>query len=124
MNLCDFLKSINSTKKNLMDQDPECEKFYIPYVVNKSFSYFSECLFHANFMNKFHELPKKMQYDYFFYTLKKKNRFSKWVKEEHDSQDITDIMEYYGYSRSKAKEVLGLFTQEEMKYIREQLGRF
>ena len=75
-------------------------------------------------MNKFHELPKKMQYDYFFYTLKKKNRFSKWVKEEHDSQDITDIMEYYGYSRSKAKEVLGLFTQEEMKYIREQLGRF
>ena len=64
MNLGDFLKSINSTKKNLMDQDPECEKFYIPYVVNKSFSYFSECLFHANFMNKFHELPKKMQLNY------------------------------------------------------------
>lgn len=124
MTLGDFLKSINSTKKNLMDQDPECEKFYIPYVVNKSFSYFSECLFHANFMNKFHELPKKMQYDYYFYTFKKKNRFSKWVKEENDSQDITDIMEYYGYSRSKAKEVLGLFTQDEMKYIREQLGRF
>jgi len=86
MNLGDFLKSINSTKKNLMDNDPNSEKFYVPFVVNKSLSYFSECLFHVNFMNKFHDLPKKMQYDYYFYTIKKKNRFAKWVKEEVESQ--------------------------------------
>ena len=124
MNLGDFLKSINSTKKNLMDNDPNSEKFYVPFVVNKSLSYFSECLFHVNFMNKFHELPKKMQYDYYFYTLKKKNRFAKWVKEEEDSQDLKDIMEYYNYSKNKAKDVLPLLKQEDLVYIREQLGKF
>ncbi len=107
-----------------MDTDPEIEKFYNPYVVNKSFSYFSECLFHVNFMNKFHELPKKMQYDYYFYTFKKKNRFSKWVKEDVDSDDLKNIMEYYGYSKEKAKEVLPLFKENNLKYIREQLGKF
>jgi len=124
MNLGDFLKSINSTKKNLMDNDPNSEKFYVPFVVNKSLSYFSECLFHVNFMNKFHDLPKKMQYDYYFYTIKKKNRFAKWVKEEVESQDLKDVMEYYNYSKNKAKDVLPLLKQEDLVFIREQLGKF
>jgi len=124
MNLGDFLKSINSTKKNLMDNDPNSEKFYGPFVVNKSLSYFSECLFHVNFMNKFHDLPKKMQYDYYFYTIKKKNRFAKWVKEEVESQDLKDVMEYYNYSKNKAKDVLPLLKQEDLVFIREQLGKF
>jgi hypothetical protein len=122
MNLSDFFTSINQSKQNLMAQDPSSERVYVPFVINKSFSYFMDSLFQANYMNKFHNLPKKMQYDYYLYGLSKNKRFSKWIKPE-ESDNLSIIKEYYGYSDKKAREVLPILSENQIKILKNKLNK-
>ena len=51
MNPFEFLNAINYTKKDLM-VDPENEKHYNSFVINRSLSYFPDTVAIANEMNK------------------------------------------------------------------------
>ena len=75
MDLKDWLNSINQTKKNLLDEDPTLEKEYPPYIVNRCFSGHLDCIMFANEMNFHNNIPKKMQYDFYLNSLRKKKRF-------------------------------------------------
>ena len=55
MNPFEFLNAINYTKKDLM-VDPENEKHYNSFVINRSLSYFPDTVAIANEMNKYHHL--------------------------------------------------------------------
>ena len=120
MNLSDFLTSINSSKENLIEKEPLCEKEYIPFVVNKCLSYFPDTIFYANQINVRPGLDKKMQYDYLRLSVSKRKRFSKWFKEEKND-NIKLIQEYYGYSYRRAKEVLECLTDDNIKTIKDSL---
>ena len=120
MNLSDFLTSINSSKENLVEKEPLCEKEYIPFVVNKCLSYFPDTIFYANQINIRSGLDKKMQYDYLRLSVSKRKRFSKWFKEEKND-NIKLIQEYYGYSYRRAKEVLECLTDDNIKTIKDSL---
>lgn len=120
MNLSDFLTSINSSKENLIEKEPLCEKEYIPFVVNKCLSYFPDTIFYANQINVRPGLDKKMQYDYLRLSVSKRKRFSKWFKEEKND-NIKLIQEYYGYSYRRAKEVLDCLTDDNIKTIKDSL---
>lgn len=121
MELSDFFTSINSSKKNLILQDSGYEKVYIPYVINKSMSYFIDSLFYANQMNQYPQSPKRMQYEYYLHKLSKKPRFSKWHKDTNNLDNIKIIQQFYGYSVKKAKEVVKILTQEQINKLQEQL---
>ena len=61
----DYVNSINFTKKNLMKNtanDELAEKDYVPFLTNKSLSYFTDTLLYANEMNRYHFLDKRLQY--------------------------------------------------------------
>jgi hypothetical protein len=120
VNLSDFLTSINSSKENLVEKDPICEKEYIPFVVNKCLSYFPDTIFYANQINIRPGLDKKMQYDYLRLSVSKRKRFSKWFKEEKND-NIKLIQEYYGYSYRRAKEVLECLTDDNIRTIKDSL---
>ena len=120
MNLSDFLTSINSSKENLIEKEPLCEKEYIPFVVNKCLSYFPDTIFYANQINIQSGLDKKMQYDYLRLSVSKRKRFSKWFKEEKND-NIKLIQEYYGYSYRRAKEVLECLTDDNIRTIKDSL---
>lgn len=120
MNLSDFLTSINSSKENLVEKEPLCEKEYIPFVVNKCLSYFPDTIFYANQINIWPGLDKKMQYDYLRLSVSKRKRFSKWFKEEKND-NIKLIQEYYGYSYRRAKEVLECLTDDNIRTIKDSL---
>lgn len=120
MNLSDFLTSINSSKENLIEKEPLCEKEYIPFVVNKCLSYFPDTIFYANQINVRPGLDKKMQYDYLRLSVSKRKRFSKWFKEEKND-NIKLIQEYYGYSYRRAKEVLECLTDDNIRTIKDSL---
>ena len=51
----EFLNAINFTKKNVMS-DPENEKYYNSFIINRSLSYFPDTVAIANEMNKYHHL--------------------------------------------------------------------
>jgi hypothetical protein len=121
MDLTDFFNSINKTKKNIVSGDEKAEKFYIPFVVNKSLSYHKDAIFHSNFMNERSYLDKRMQYEYFLHALPKANRYGKWHKDEDGR--IEPIMEFYGYSKTRAKEVLKILSDSQIEAIKEALNK-
>ena len=118
MKLTDYLNAINYSKESLMNtEDEQIEKQYAPYVVNRCLSYFIDTILHANQMNQFAQTDKKMQFDYLQSAIRKRKRFSKWTKNEM-GDEFTIVKEYYGYSNSKAKEIMSLLTSKDIEEMR------
>ena len=121
MELKDWLKSINETKINLVDEDSRIESKYPSYIVNRCMSGQIDSLMYANEMNINNHLDNKLQYDFLLYTLRKKKRFSPWMrKEELSNLDI--IKKYYGYSDDKARQVLPLISEDQIQIITRRLN--
>lgn len=119
MNPFEFLISINSTKKDLLE-DPDNEKEYNSFMVNRGLSYFYDTVLLANEMNLNHQLDSKMQYDFLMKAVRQRKRFSKWEK-KNKMPFVELIKEKYGYSTSKAESVVDLFTDEQLKSIEKEL---
>ncbi len=117
MKLTDWLNSINYNKNDIIGSNPLSEREYVPFVINRSLSYFPDTLFHANEMNLNHFLSKKMQYDYLRTAVRKRKRFSKWDKKA-ESDDVDFVKTYFGYSTKKAMEVLTVLSKEQLKQLR------
>lgn len=115
--LKDWLNSINQNKKNIMDEDPSSINEYAPYIINRCLSGHIDCLLYANEMNKFSSLDKKLQYDFFINIIRKKKRFSPWLKQEK-IKDLEVVKSYYGYSNEKAKQALNILTKEQLDFIK------
>jgi len=115
----DFINSISQNKKDLM-QDPQSEKEYNAYIVNRGLSYFTDTILYANEMNLNHHLDSKLQYHYLINIVRPRKRFSKWAKKKEDS-DLTLVMQCFGYSIDKAKSALTLLSSEQLKVMREKI---
>ena len=120
--LSEFLNSINQTKENLLSKDPRLEKEFVPFVINKCFSYFPDTIFYANRMNQVAFLDKKMQYDYYLHSISKRKRFSKWVKAE-ENKDLEIVKEVFGYSDQRAKEVIDLLPMDKLRDLVQKGGQ-
>jgi len=117
----EFLKTINDTKVNLIQQDPQNEKSYNGFVINRSLSYFPDTVFLSNEMNRFHHLGSKLQYDFLINIVRKRKRFSKWDKPDQRA-DMECIKKYYGYSESKARQVIELLTESQLIAINKKVS--
>ena len=114
----DFLNSINFSKKNLIEEK-EDEKQYVPFIVNRGLGYFQDTVMLANEMNYNCHLDNKMQYDFLRNTIRKRKRFSKWLKED-ESEKLDIISKAYGYSRSNAKDVAHLFDNRQIEILKKK----
>ena len=117
--LKDWLNSINFTKENLIE-DPSAIKDYAPYVINRCLSGNLDSIMYANEMNKYSFLQKDMQYSFYLNSLRKKKRFSPWLRKEKVT-DLEIIKQYYGYSNEKASNALKILTPEQIKFIKQRL---
>lgn len=119
--LKDYLNSINFTKENLMGSDDTMwEKKYPAFIINKCLSGFVDTVMFANEMNMTHFLPSKLQYDFYLNSIRKKKRFSPWLRKEK-IQNLDAIKSYYGYSNDKAMQALKILTKEQIDYIKKRL---
>jgi len=121
MNPFEYVNAINDTKKDLM-VDEVTEKAYIPFMINRSLSYFSDTVLAANEMNRNHHLDKKLQFSFLINIVRKRKRFSKWDKPELVN-DVEVVKEYYGYSNEKARQVLPLLTSDQILNLREKVTK-
>ena len=117
MELKDWLNSINFNKNNLIEEDPETISSYPPYIVNRCLSGHLDTVLFANEMNKYSNLDKDMQYSFFLYTLRKRKRFSPWLKKEQ-IDDLDLVKKHYGYSNEKARIAVNLLTKTQIEHIR------
>jgi hypothetical protein len=121
MNPFEYLNSINYSKENIMVDDI-AEKAYNPFMTNRSLSYFQDTVFFANEMNRYHHLDKKLQFSFLINIIRKRKRFSKWIKPELDS-DVDVVKEYYGYSNEKARQALTLLSPSQIEELRKKVSK-
>ena len=119
----DYVNSINFTKKNLMKNtanDELAEKDYVPFLTIISLSYFTDTLLYANEMNRYHFLDKRLQYEFYLNSIRKKKRFAKWAKAE-DNNDVMMVQEYYKFSPQKAKAALRVLSPKQLDIIKHKM---
>ena len=117
----EFINSINYTKQNLVVDDWS-EKQYQPYIVNKGLSFSHDTVIQANEMNSRPHLDKILQYNFLINIVRSRKRFNKWIRPEK-IEALEIVKEYYGYSNEKAKQVLSILTQEQLKQLEQKLYR-
>lgn len=116
MELKDWLNSINYNKEDLSGEI----KSYPPYIVNRCLSGHIDCIMFANEMNMNHQLDKDMQYQFYLNSLRKRKRFSPWIKKDK-VQDLDIVKQYYGYSNEKASQALRILSKQQLEFIKQRL---
>ena len=118
--LKDWLNSINFNKEDLTEDDEHIIKSYPPFIINKCLSGHIDTVLFANEMNRYHFLDKDMQYKFYLNTLRKRKRFSPWIRKDKVS-DLDIVKSYYGYSNEKARQVLRILSTEQINYMKQRL---
>ena len=116
MELKDWLNSINFTKEDLSEDI----KSYPSYIINRCLSGHIDCVMFANEMNMNHHLDKDLQYSFYLNSLRKRKRFSPWLRKEK-VEDLELVKQYYSYSNEKASQALKVLNKEQLKFIKKRL---
>ena len=103
-----------------MDEDPDLESEYPPYIINRCLSGFLDTIMYSNEMNMVSTLDKKLQYDFFLNSIRAKKRFSPWLRKD-DIKNLDVVKSYYGYSNEKARQVLGILNKKQIDIIKSRL---
>ena len=120
--LSEILASVNNTKEHLYLDDPDRVKSYPPYIVNRCLSGHIDAILFVNELNKHPLLDKRLQYDFLLNSLRKRKRFTPWLKKEQ-IEDLDLIKTHYGYSNEKAKIAVALLTKTQIENIRNKHDR-
>lgn len=122
-----FVNEINTSKLDIMrDQNGEhsdlLEKVYSAWLVNRSLSYFNDSIIHANEMNKNHHLDSRLQFDYLRTAVRRRKRYSKWIK-NNESESIEIIKTAYQYSNEKARMVLDILSDDQLNLLKQKISK-
>jgi hypothetical protein len=71
-------------------------------------------------MNRYNFLDKDMQYSFYLNSLRKKKRFSPWLRKDK-VKDLECVKQYYAYSNEKASQALKILNKEQLNFIKQRL---
>ena len=97
---------------------PDSLDGYSSFLTNLGFSQRQDTVLYANEMNKYSDLPEQAQFDFFYYSLPKKNYFSKWAKKVK-TEDTEMVMEYFKVSYKVAKQYEKILKEKQLKQIKD-----
>lgn len=119
----DFINAICDNKNKDLIKEPQAEKDYKAFIINRGLAYFPDTVLQANEMNLHHAIPKDWQFSYLLNTITKKKRFSKWAEKASKTDDLEMVMQYYDYSKRKAMVALELLTEEQLNMIKRKMDK-
>lgn len=117
----DIVNSINN--KTSLEWDDVTEKTYSPFIINRGLSFNMQTIMFAAAMNKYPQLSKKMQYDFFFNGVPKGKRFDKWQKKTELGDDVKALQEFFNINIQRAEEALKLLSNEQLDMIKEKMKK-
>lgn len=120
VNPFDFVRSINESKVDLIHDGSHYEEDYVSFIVNRNFSLFIDTLFDANEMNQKPHLPGKLQYDYLRHSIKKRKRFSPWLKNKKN-EDAFALSQLFSIPFKRMVEILGILNNEQVMKLKSLL---
>ena len=103
-------------------EDPDAKKDYAPYIINRCLSGNLDCIMFVNEMNKYSFLDKDMQYSFYLNIVRKRKRFSPWIRKDKNS-DLEFVKQYYGYSTEKASQIMKILSNEQIEFIKKRLDK-
>lgn len=115
----DFANGLMTSRENLMT--PETRDQYVPFIINRHFSYFADLVHYANDMNLAHHLTKETQNTFYLNTLPKRKRYSKWEKKQSDLV-IQAISAYFQCNEARAEEYVALLPDDVKAKILNDVG--
>jgi len=114
----DYLNSVSNKKYMKPDSDL---KVYNQYIMNKGLSYYPDAILLVDEVNK-GNISDQWHYEFLYHVLDKKVRRSKWFKPDQDD-DLKVIVEYFDINMSKAREIIKLFSKDEIENIKQTLNK-
>jgi len=113
-----FMTSVSESKRDLISENPESAKEYNAYMVNRGFSFFPDTVLYANELNMLPAMPKAAQYYYYYGSLRKRKRYSKWHKLAKD--EILDLIcVTYNCRVEVAKQYMKILTEDNIQALRD-----
>ena len=106
--------------KDLLKEDPSAIKDYNPFVINRLLSGDIDSIMYANEMNMNHHLNKELQYSFYLNSLRKRKRYSSWIRKD-TIKDIEYVKTYYGYNNEKAEQALKILNKTQIDFIKQRL---
>ena len=81
-----------------------------------------EIIIHFSFivLSEYHHLDKDMKYNFYLNTLRKRKRFSPWLRKDKVT-DLQCVKQYYGYSNEKAAQALKILSPQQLEFIKQRL---
>ena len=113
----DYVRSIN--EKKYLGEDLSG---YVPFLTNRAFAMHLDTILLAEKMNHYHELGPDIQYDFYFYAVRKGKRFG-FPKKVEDPPNLELVQTYYQYSREKALQALEILTPEQLAQMKASLDK-
>ena len=95
---------------------------YNPFLTNKTFAMHLDTILLAEEMNQAHQLSPQLQYDFYYYAVKRGKRFG-FPKKPEENTNVQLVQEYFKYSTPKALQALQLLSDEQLKEIRSKLDK-
>ena len=89
---------------------------YNPYLTNRAFSYHLDTVLLAEEMNQYSGLGVELQYDFYYHSVRKANRFG-FPPNPQDDVHLELVMDYFQYSKQKAIEALRVLTLDDINDI-------
>lgn len=115
VNVFDYVKSINLKNQYLGDSLED----YSSFIVNKAMSGYLDCIMYAKEINLYPDLNSRMNYDFYYHSIKKAKRYAEWYK--NNDETIQELVEYFNISKSKALEIIDILTDDDLKNIKKSL---
>ena len=103
----DYVKSIN---KKTYEYDLSG---YNPFLTNRAFAGFIDTIMFAEEMNQHPDLSPYLQYQFYYYGVRKGSRFDP-IPKPVEPEGLEVVMAYYDYSKQKALEVMHLLTPQDI----------
>lgn len=113
----DYVKSINQKSGYMEDLSG-----YNPYLTNAAFSQHIDTVMLAEEMNQYHWLSPELQYDFYYYGVRRGKRFG-FPKKQDVEDNVQLVMDYYKYSHTKALEALEILSAEQLDMMRAKLDK-
>ena len=92
---------------------------YNPFLTNKTFAMHLDTILLAEEMNQAHQLSPQLQYDFYYYAVKRGKRFG-FPKKPEENTNVALIQEHFNYSTTKALQALELLTDAQIAEIRQK----
>ncbi len=118
----DYIKSFGKKVGNHLDENPEDEKGYPAFIVNRALSMNKDTVATAALATSLWQLPPKLQHDFLFYIFPKGFIRTEWIKkDEEDKEYVSDlemVKEYFLCNSKKAAVILSLINDEYKEEMR------